>query len=174
MPAGRNQACHAALAAFFGCAVDNAKPFRICYAAEDLQRPFAYFDQSLWHSIKVDLDRALIMTRQEVALLDRIEKALTDLLPEGRGLLADVAARLGIGPRTLQRRLRAEGIQFAALRDQVRLILVKTYLDDQQLRKTEIAYLVGFRDPNSFFRRYRRWCETGQINQKTDDLIDNL
>ncbi len=114
------------------------------------------------------------MTRQEVALLDRIEKALTDLLPEGRGLLADVAARLGIGPRTLQRRLRAEGIQFASLRNQVRLMLVKTYFDDQQLRKTEIAYLVGFRDPNSFLRRYRRWCETGQINQKTDDLIDNL
>jgi len=53
-------------------------------------------------------------------------------------------------------------------------MLVKTYLGEQRLRKTEIAYLAGFRDPNSFFRRYRWWCETGQIDQKTYSLMDNL
>jgi transcriptional regulator GlxA family with amidase domain len=53
-------------------------------------------------------------------------------------------------------------------------MLVKTYLGEQRLQKKEIAYLLGFRDPNSFFRRYRRWCETGQIDQKTDKLMDHL
>ena len=115
------------------------------------------------------------MTLQEVSLVDQVEKALTNLLPEGRSLLGDVAARLGIGPHTLQRRLHAQGVHYAALRDQVRLMLVKPYLGEQRLRKPEIAYLVGFRDPNSFFfRHYRRWCETGQIDQKTDKLMDNL
>ena len=174
MPAGDNPARRAALAAFFGCAIDHSKRFTIGFAAADLGRPFAYFEPSLWHSIKVDLDRALAMTRQEISLVDQVEKALTNMLPEGRSLLGDVAARLGIGPRTLQRRLHAQGVHYAALRDQVRLMLVKTYLGEQRLRKTEIAYLVGFRDPNSFFRRYRWWCETGQIDQKTDKLMDNL
>ena len=54
------------------------------------------------------------MTRQEVSLVDQVEKALTNLLLEGRSLLGDVAARFGIGPRTLQRHLQA------------RLMLVKT------------------------------------------------
>lgn len=114
------------------------------------------------------------MTRQEVSLLDQVENALTNLLPEGRSLLGDVAARPGIWPRTLQRHLQAQGVHYAALRGQVWFMPVKTYLGEQRLRKKEIAYLVGFRDPNSFFRRYRRWCETGQIDQKTDKLMDHL
>jgi AraC-like DNA-binding protein len=154
--------------------VDHSKRFTIGFAATDLCRPFAYFEPSLWHSIKVDLDWALAMTRQEVSLVDQVEKALTNLLLEGRSLLGDVAARLGIGPRTLQRHLQAQGVHYAALRDQARLMLVKTYLSEQRLQKEEIAHLAGFCDPNSFFRRYRRWCETGQIDQKTDKLMDNL
>jgi len=89
--------------------VDHSKRFTIGFAAADLGRPFACFEPSLWHSIKVDLDRALAMTRQEVSLLDQVEKALTNLLSEGLSLLGDVAARLGIGPRTLRRRLQAQG-----------------------------------------------------------------
>ena len=154
--------------------VDYSKRFTIGFAATDLCRPFAYFEPSLWHSIKFDLDWALAMTRQEVSLVDQVEKALTNLLLEGRSLLGDVAARLGIGPRTLQRHLQAQGVHYAALRDQARLMLVKTYIGEQRLQKKEIAYLLGFRDPNSFFRRYRRWCETGQIDQKTDKLMDHL
>jgi len=107
--------------------VDYSKRFTIGFAATDLCRPFAYFEPSLWHSIKVDLDWALAMTRQEVSLVDQVEKALTNLLLEGRSLLGDVAARLGIGPRTLQRHLQA------------RLMLVKTYLGEQRLQKKEIA-----------------------------------
>jgi len=75
------------------------------------------------------------MTRQEVSLVDQVEKALTNLLLEGRSLLGDVAARLGIGPRTLQRHLQAQGGHYAALRDQARLMLVKTYLGEQRLQK---------------------------------------
>ena len=46
---------------------------------------------------------------------DRVRRAITLLLPSGRATIEQVAAQLGMSPRSLQRRLVDEGHQFAAI-----------------------------------------------------------
>ncbi|WP_205525580.1 AraC family transcriptional regulator [Pyxidicoccus trucidator] len=80
---------------------------------------------------------------------------------------ADVASRLAVSERTLQRRLREEGASFAGLEDEVRRERAFQLLRDGQLAQFEIAFLLGFSDPSAFTRAFRRWSgETPQGWQK--------
>ena len=59
--------------------------------------------------------------------------------------------------RTLQRRITTEGTSFRRLVRDPRYELAKHYLLDASLDLAETAYLLGYGDPNSFFRAFREW-----------------
>jgi AraC-like DNA-binding protein len=71
-----------------------------------------------------------------------------------------VAEQLAISPRTLQRRLRAEGVSFDQVSQEIRAGLAREYLGDRGLSVGEVGYLLGFSEPSAFTRAFRRW--TGQ------------
>jgi len=71
--------------------------------------------------------------------------------------IGQVARAMCLSERTLQRRLAQEGVKFSTLLDEVRLQLASRYLEAGRASLTEIAYLLGFADPNSFFRSFKRW-----------------
>ena len=62
--------------------------------------------------------------------------------------------------RTLQRRLKDEGVTFAALVDEVRPDLARMYLADPKLAIFEVAFLLGYSEPSAFNRAFRRWTGT--------------
>lgn len=90
-------------------------------------------------------------------LLERARAELAIMLGEGRAEVAVLARRLGMGQRTLQRRLAERGVPYSSLLDQARLSLARMYLDDQGLGVDEIAALLGYSEPSAFTRAFRRW-----------------
>jgi AraC-like DNA-binding protein len=76
--------------------------------------------------------------------------------PEAAKLEA-VAARLGAGPRSLQRALNAEGTSFAAVLDDVRRKKALALLEESAASITEIGLALGYSDPANFTRAFRRW-----------------
>ncbi|PJE44698.1 MAG: AraC family transcriptional regulator [Pseudomonas sp.] len=105
-------------------------------------------------------DRLLGEIQQGHSVLDRARLELSHQLPEVGADLQQIAARLALSPRTLQRRLREAGLSFNQLVDETRQQLVLHYLRDPALELAEIAFLVGFSEPGSLARAFRRW--TGQ------------
>jgi AraC-like DNA-binding protein len=85
-------------------------------------------------------------------LAERVRRALGPLLPDGRGNVAEVATRLGMSQRTLQRRLEAEDVRFDALLDEVRRDLAASYLSQSSHQITTIAAMLGYSSPSSFSR----------------------
>lgn len=73
----------------------------------------------------------------------------------GGGLNA-VAAKMALGPRTLQRRLREDGVQFAALLDQARYAQARRLLAAGKDFES-IAEALHFSDRRSFTRAFKRW-----------------
>jgi AraC-like DNA-binding protein len=73
-------------------------------------------------------------------------------LPGGAADLHHVAAALGLNGRTLQRRLRIEGLGFSDLLDQVRGDLARSYLADRQTPMHQIAARLGYADGSAFTR----------------------
>lgn len=83
------------------------------------------------------------------------------LLNSPRALSAEqVADQLGIGARTLRRRLAQESNSFQTLSDQVRRRLALDYLAETKLSNQEIGELLGFTEATNFRRAFLRW--TGQ------------
>jgi AraC-like DNA-binding protein len=68
-----------------------------------------------------------------------------------------IASRLAMSKRTLQRRLGEEGMTFQSLVNQTREALARHYLSQTTLSNGEISFLLGFEDPNSFFRAFHDW-----------------
>jgi len=75
---------------------------------------------------------------------------------QGHLSLEDVAGRLGIGRRTLQRTLQDNGTSFSALVDDVRRARALALLRSGAA-VAEVAWLVGYSEPSPFVRAVKRW-----------------
>jgi len=87
----------------------------------------------------------------------QVERLLMPILHKGEVSMQAVAKALGVSRPTLFRRLKAEGVTFAEVLDQLRRNLAMSYLGGRKVSIKEIAYLVGFSDPATFSRAFRRW-----------------
>ncbi len=89
-------------------------------------------------------------------LRSRIEGLLTSALP-GRILSADeVAASIGMSPRTFARRLKEDGLTFREIVDDLRFDLAKTFMKDD-MALSEIAFALGYADQAAFSTAFKRW-----------------
>jgi AraC-like DNA-binding protein len=98
---------------------------------------------------------------KQTPLKVRVENAIAALLPHGQARHDLVAAKLGMSPRTLTRRLDAEGSSFAELLKEVREALAKRYIADRALPISQIAWLLGYAEVSGFTRAFHRW--TGMV-----------
>jgi AraC-like DNA-binding protein len=78
----------------------------------------------------------------------------------GLASIEQVARELGMSVRTLQRRLRLEGVSFEEIGDDIRTTLAKSYLRDSGMSISEVSYLLGFSEPSAFSRAFRNWTGT--------------
>lgn len=69
-----------------------------------------------------------------------------------------VAEGLGIGVRTLQRKLMVESTSFQECLNEVRAARARDLLRETTLSPGEIANQLGYRETNSFRRAFRRWA----------------
>ena len=90
----------------------------------------------------------------------KVENAMAPLLPHGRPQIEDISRRLGVSPRTLARRLAAEKTNFNAVLDNLRRDLARRYLQERDLPISEVAWLLGYREPSAFNHAFRRWNGT--------------
>ena len=79
-------------------------------------------------------------------------------------MIDHVIERIGIGKRTLQRRLKQDGVSFRQVLDEARFKLATEFIRKGEMSKTEIAYRLGYRDPNSFYRIYKRWTKSRSVD----------
>jgi AraC-like DNA-binding protein len=90
----------------------------------------------------------------------RIRACILSMLPLGSLTTDAVAAQFSMSSRTLRRRLQREATSYQEILDEVRAELARHYLTKEKRGIDEVAFLLGFSDPSSFTKAFRRW--TGQ------------
>ena len=81
-----------------------------------------------------------------------------------------VAFQLNTSTQTLRRRLKDEDTSFQAIKDQVRRDLAIYYLSDNKLSINEIALKVGFTEPSTFHRAFKKWTDVTPGDYRSEKI----
>jgi len=91
-------------------------------------------------------------------------RKIAERLSRGEPSQTDIARQMGMSERTLQRRLAAEESTFHDLLEDARRTIACSYLADRKLAAYEVSFLLGYSEPATFFRAFKRW--TGKTPQQ--------
>ena len=87
----------------------------------------------------------------------RVRSKLIEHLPAGRFSEADIASSINVSQRSLQRKLRKQGLTYTQLVEDTRRDLSLKYVRDPSYSFNEVAFLLGFTEPANFSRAFKRW-----------------
>jgi AraC-like DNA-binding protein len=143
---------------FFRCPLEHEAPATsFLLREEDLRRAVGQSDPILISYLDRLAQETLDSLRATEGLEDHVRRAIWPRLASGVPALAEVAKDLGMSARTLQRRLRGAGTSFVSLVDKFRSEMAPALLRDGRMAVSEVAFLLGYADPSSFQRAFRRW-----------------
>ena len=140
-----------------GCHILYEQPAdSIAFSTEDLLQALPTYDPVQFNTA-VRKCQMLYRRRQGAA---STREAVEDVFEQSPGLLwpiSSIADRLNMSARTLQRRLRAEGLQYQQVLDGWLMELALNYLRQEKLSVEATATLLGYQDEANFRRAYKRW-----------------
>jgi AraC-like DNA-binding protein len=146
--------------AFLEARIRRSDVNRVAFSAVDAQKPFLTANHAMWAILEPTFDKRMKDLTQNASVRDRVRACLLEMLASGHYSMANIASKLAVSNRTLQRRLREEGTTFQKVLDELREELARHYLSTTDYTSVEISFLLGYEEPNSFFRAFRAW--TGQ------------
>ncbi|WP_306253150.1 AraC family transcriptional regulator [Parvularcula sp. IMCC14364] len=142
----------------FGCPVHFESGRDALLVSEDIMSaPNKLGDETIASFFDRHLEQELATLTNHDGLEQRVRRAVANVLSEGVPTLSLIASELGIGSRTLQRRLSEGGQSFQTVVDMTRKDLALRLLRETDYSLAEVAFLTGFAEQSGFTRAFRRW-----------------
>jgi AraC-like DNA-binding protein len=152
---------------FFGCPVCfGAGEDALVLSVQDADRPLpssnrqlaAVFDRLLTGEL-ARLDRSDLVSRCRAEVLEH--------LPSGEMGELDMAKRLHMSRRTLQRKLAEADTTYLQLVDDTRKDLALRYIEDETRSITDVAFTLGFSQQSAFTRAFKRWTDVSPTEYRS-------
>ena len=122
----------------------------------ELSRPLPGHNAMLSEVARTYLD--VRFSRPDQALADRVRLLLRESIGTRRSSHEDIARTLAMHPRTLQRRLRDEGMSFNALKDEVRRTMLEQFVEQSTMPQlSQVAAMLDYAEQSALTRSCRRW-----------------
>jgi AraC-like DNA-binding protein len=151
----------AAFSRALGCPVaHNAGWSGLTIPSESWGLPLCHRDPILRKVLEAHADEILARLPARGGLALDVQRALAARIGGGDTRIESVGRALAMSPRTLQRRLAAEGVSYQTLLEDARKEAAGRYLAEGTLAIGEIAYLLGYSEPAPFHRAFKRWFGT--------------
>jgi AraC-like DNA-binding protein len=149
---------------YFDCPVLFDQPHNCLVLAADVLREACVRQDAALHAIVRHYleDQAVPCD----SLRAQVERKIQMLLPSQRCTLEQVALALELNPRTLQRRLAGEGIDFEDYLDGMRQRQAQQMLRSTGLSVGQIAGELGYRRTTSFCRAHLRWFDMTPLEHR--------
>lgn len=142
----------------FGCPVYFGSDRNALLVGDaELAAPNKLGDETIAQFFDRHLEKELAGLSDDAGLEQRVRIAVSQTLSEGIPTLSGIAASLGMGARTLQRRLADKGHSFQGLVDLARRDLAQQLLEKTEYSLAEISFLTGFSEQSGFTRAFKRW-----------------
>ena len=142
----------------FGCPVHfEAGRDALLVSEESINAPNKLGDETIAKFFDRHLEQELASLSNDDDLEQQVRRAVANVLSEGVPTLSLIASELGLGARTLQRRLSDEGHSFQSVVDMARKDLARRLLRETDYSLAEVAFLTGFAEQSGFTRAFKRW-----------------
>lgn len=156
---------HDAYAEHFGAPITlGCEQNRLWFDSEVFDRPIVGPDTDSRPYLEELAERRIDDLQEDFDAFDDVISKVSDVLREhlasGRCTQKEVARRLGMSRRTLQRRLEEHDYSYTELRDEVREQRAHELLAEPDRTIRSIAHELGYSQISSFHRAFKRW--TGQ------------
>jgi AraC-like DNA-binding protein len=143
----------------FGCPVNFGQPRNLFVLDKAwLDRPAEFGNQVVYPMVVALCDALLEELDCREGVAGRVRRALLAKSPGSAGF-DEIAAELGLSPRTLRRRLSAEHTSFRKILDELRAEMAIRYIRETDLSLEEISSTLGFSEPAAFRHAFRRWTK---------------
>lgn len=149
---------YAALAeGLFACPVRYSQPWTgLVLPAAQLDVPLKMADPLAFEEAAAICQRALDALTAHASWSGRVRRLLLER-QNGFPTLPLAARLFHLTPRTLHRRLVAEGTSYGQLLDEVRHLLAVEHVRSGRLGLAEVAWMLGYTDLANFRRAWKRW-----------------
>lgn len=146
----------------FRCPVDFGDELtEVTFTGDVLDLPVKGADRGLGQVLDTYAAELVERLPAHNTIEDRVRHYLIKALSTGGDpSLQAIAKALAMSARTLQRRLKDDGLTHRELVEEIRQSLAMKFVDDDSLSIGEIAFLLGFSEPSAFLRAFRRWTGT--------------
>jgi AraC-like DNA-binding protein len=151
--------------------VDGSEYERVfrCMPEDDMGCYRMKFHDRYWEEVIItanhELQSMLIKIASQAAAPRTAEPLLSERIADylmanaylGIANLEAIAANFNTSARSLQRRLREEGVSFQQLADSVRRAIAMQYLQSGSHPLKEVSYMLGYNELSAFSRAFKRW-----------------
>lgn len=141
---------------------------RLVLSMDDALAPLLGKDPAIFSAVEPELNRRLGTTARSGPAAEQCRIALLETIPTGKYSLAEIAAKLHLSKRSLQRFLGQEGTSFQKVLDQTKAELGQRYLKSSQLSLQEIAFALDYASVPSFSRAFKRAFGVTPRNYRRD------
>lgn len=148
---------------YFRCPVEFSSGSNVMLLSRaDAERPLLSADAALAAIVRRRLEKVLAERDRpdDRSLGAQVRRMVVEELGHATLTPEVVAERLDVSPRTLSRRLAAEGTSFRRIIDEARCQFATALLHDRSLSVGDIAFFLQYSEPAAFHRSFKRW--TGQ------------
>ena len=125
-----------------------------------LDAPAPQKDDDVREALQALAERRLLRVTHNTPYSTRVREFLVREGWPHRTDMQSVARALELSVRSLRRRLEEEGKPYNDILSEAQASVAKQLLQDQRRTIQEVAYEMGFSDPSTFHRAFKRWTGT--------------
>lgn len=141
-----------------GCMpVFGAPETSIAFPTAWLSQPVRTADETVEQVCELQCDQLVEQLRPAGDLVDDVRRLILSVPSNCARKLDDIASKMLISTRTLERRLHAADSSFRKIENEVRMRLAAQYLALGYVSVKETACMLGYSQPGTFHRAFKNW-----------------
>ncbi len=155
---------------FFNCQLRFNQPQNAFkFSKEYLDYPVLQNEETLKAFLRNVPFQLIVMPNHGDSIISQIRSIIGHDFSRAFPSFEKITEVLNMSATTLRRRLRKEGATYQEIKDNSRRDAALSYLTRPELSITAVAALMGFNDPSSFHRSFKKW--TGQTPKEYRDQM---
>ena len=127
------------------------------FSSNYLDIPIEQSDQTLSNFVDTPALKLMLLSQSDNSLVVKIKRLIKDKVSTEFPEFESIAEHLHSTTVTLRRRLREEGSSYQQIKDDLRRDTAIFNLGKGSMSIEQVAESVGFSEPTSFFRAFKRW-----------------